>query len=314
MRSSEFKTPRKWSKAHCESKSCDEMGFSEKASCRPYKNCYKPSKTSKRSHMDTYVDPSRVVARYKQASFDKEANLLNIVKSIFYDVPKSSLKGVSSEILLLSARLFKLNKSAIIKGCGATFESHVLSMLPLNVRVTQNPLSRYQGVTIPTLVKFNPLDPMASLIKYGDFYTTDIYGMTDVNSGFMETFFGDDMKEKVLWAKVTTNFYKAWANKYLAVLLKAQGKKATVNYGGAELDMSYKSLVGQMATLPAYIFAHLFRTLYYLPANIRELIKETLYLLLVAFVVILKAPFDLGKAIIKLFNSKIKPLAVQGQS
>ena len=33
--------PRKWDKEHCESKSCDEMGFSEKASCRPYKNCYK---------------------------------------------------------------------------------------------------------------------------------------------------------------------------------------------------------------------------------------------------------------------------------
>jgi len=39
--SSEYKTPRKWDKEHCESKTCDEMGFSEKASCRPYKNCYK---------------------------------------------------------------------------------------------------------------------------------------------------------------------------------------------------------------------------------------------------------------------------------
>ena len=37
----EFKMPRKFDKAHCESKSCDEMGFTEKASCRPYKNCYK---------------------------------------------------------------------------------------------------------------------------------------------------------------------------------------------------------------------------------------------------------------------------------
>ena len=39
--SSDFKKPRKWDKEHCESKTCDEMGFSEKASCRPYKNCYK---------------------------------------------------------------------------------------------------------------------------------------------------------------------------------------------------------------------------------------------------------------------------------
>jgi hypothetical protein len=41
--SSEFKMPRKWDKEHCESKSCDDMGFSEKASCRPYKNCYEKS-------------------------------------------------------------------------------------------------------------------------------------------------------------------------------------------------------------------------------------------------------------------------------
>lgn len=32
--------PRRFSKAHCMSKTCDKMGFTEKASCRPYKNCY----------------------------------------------------------------------------------------------------------------------------------------------------------------------------------------------------------------------------------------------------------------------------------
>ena len=32
--------PRRFSKAHCMSKSCNKMGFTEKASCRPYKNCY----------------------------------------------------------------------------------------------------------------------------------------------------------------------------------------------------------------------------------------------------------------------------------
>ena len=45
--SSEFKMPRKWDKDHCESKSCDDMGFSEKASCRPYKNCYSKQASSK---------------------------------------------------------------------------------------------------------------------------------------------------------------------------------------------------------------------------------------------------------------------------
>jgi ankyrin repeat protein len=39
--SGKFKTPRKWSREYCKKKKCADMGFSEKASCRPYKNCYK---------------------------------------------------------------------------------------------------------------------------------------------------------------------------------------------------------------------------------------------------------------------------------
>jgi len=35
------KLPRKWSKAYCKKTSCDKMGFSQRASCRPFKNCYK---------------------------------------------------------------------------------------------------------------------------------------------------------------------------------------------------------------------------------------------------------------------------------
>ena len=36
-----FKKPRKYSKSYCKNTSCDDMGFTQKASCRPYKNCYK---------------------------------------------------------------------------------------------------------------------------------------------------------------------------------------------------------------------------------------------------------------------------------
>lgn len=32
---------RKYSKDYCVKTPCKEMGFSQKASCRPYKNCYK---------------------------------------------------------------------------------------------------------------------------------------------------------------------------------------------------------------------------------------------------------------------------------
>jgi len=38
---SKFKKTRKYSKSYCEKTSCDKMGFTQKASCRPYKNCYK---------------------------------------------------------------------------------------------------------------------------------------------------------------------------------------------------------------------------------------------------------------------------------
>ena len=36
-----FKLPRKWSKTYCKKTSCKKMGFSQRSSCRPYKNCYK---------------------------------------------------------------------------------------------------------------------------------------------------------------------------------------------------------------------------------------------------------------------------------
>lgn len=35
------KFPRRFSKSYCLKRSCNKMGFSEKASCRYYKNCYK---------------------------------------------------------------------------------------------------------------------------------------------------------------------------------------------------------------------------------------------------------------------------------
>jgi hypothetical protein len=36
-----LKFPRKWSKSYCKQTSCKKMGFSQRSSCRPYKNCYK---------------------------------------------------------------------------------------------------------------------------------------------------------------------------------------------------------------------------------------------------------------------------------
>jgi hypothetical protein len=39
--SEDFKKPRKMGKSYCKKTPCKNMGFSQKASCRPYKNCYK---------------------------------------------------------------------------------------------------------------------------------------------------------------------------------------------------------------------------------------------------------------------------------
>ena len=36
-----FKKSRKYSQSYCKSTPCSKMGFSQKASCRPHKNCYK---------------------------------------------------------------------------------------------------------------------------------------------------------------------------------------------------------------------------------------------------------------------------------
>jgi hypothetical protein len=35
-----FKKPRKYSPSYCKKTPCKSMGFSQKASCRPFKNCY----------------------------------------------------------------------------------------------------------------------------------------------------------------------------------------------------------------------------------------------------------------------------------
>lgn len=41
MSAKTYKFPRRFSRSHCMSKPCNKMGFTEKASCRPYKNCYR---------------------------------------------------------------------------------------------------------------------------------------------------------------------------------------------------------------------------------------------------------------------------------
>lgn len=45
-----YKYPRRFSRMYCMKKPCRKMGFTLKASCRPYKNCYKSgSKTGSKT-------------------------------------------------------------------------------------------------------------------------------------------------------------------------------------------------------------------------------------------------------------------------
>jgi len=37
----EFNKPRKMKQYYCKKTPCSKMGYSQKASCRPYNNCYK---------------------------------------------------------------------------------------------------------------------------------------------------------------------------------------------------------------------------------------------------------------------------------
>jgi len=43
-RTRRYKRPRKMTRKYCKKTSCRKMGFTQKASCRPWKNCYKNKK------------------------------------------------------------------------------------------------------------------------------------------------------------------------------------------------------------------------------------------------------------------------------
>lgn len=42
---------RRFTRKQCKKFTCKKMGFTQKASCRPYKNCYKPKKNTRKSRM-----------------------------------------------------------------------------------------------------------------------------------------------------------------------------------------------------------------------------------------------------------------------
>lgn len=66
-----YKFPRRFSRAHCMSKTCDKMGFTERASCRPYKNCYKNKMGGSRKTRRQTKSAKTKAAKSKAASTRK---------------------------------------------------------------------------------------------------------------------------------------------------------------------------------------------------------------------------------------------------
>ena len=69
----QYKFPRRFSKAHCMSKTCDKMGFTERASCRPYKNCYKNKMGGSRKTRRQTKSAKTKSAKTKSAKTKKES-------------------------------------------------------------------------------------------------------------------------------------------------------------------------------------------------------------------------------------------------
>ena len=41
MKTRRWKMPRKYSRKYCKKTPCKRMGFTQRSSCRPYKNCFR---------------------------------------------------------------------------------------------------------------------------------------------------------------------------------------------------------------------------------------------------------------------------------
>ena len=48
-----YKFPRKYSKKYCKKTACKDMGFTQRSSCRPYKNCF--AGTRRKTYKKSYI-------------------------------------------------------------------------------------------------------------------------------------------------------------------------------------------------------------------------------------------------------------------
>lgn len=109
-RKKSFKFSRKMSKSYCKKTPCKKMGFSQKASCRPFKNCYSDGKKYKK-FLKRYIPKSL-------SKKDKRKQVKNILKSKsaykkgkYISRPKlKSFKSKVSPHIKKAMKIYKIEK------------------------------------------------------------------------------------------------------------------------------------------------------------------------------------------------------------
>ena len=68
-----FKLPRKYSKSYCKKTSCKKMGFTQRSSCRPYKNCFQKGGDDQIQHavsqLKRFADRAKEGNTFKSVQF-----------------------------------------------------------------------------------------------------------------------------------------------------------------------------------------------------------------------------------------------------
>ena len=110
-RKKSFKTQRKMSRAYCKKTPCRKMGFSQKASCRPYKNCYTRSYKFNKNKDDKFMKFKEQMVEEIVLSF-RHANMedLREYAKLFTDINTIELDKMTKDQMVDSlATLLKKN-------------------------------------------------------------------------------------------------------------------------------------------------------------------------------------------------------------
>ena len=256
------------------------------------------------------------------AKMEKEAKILEVLKSLFYRIPKRLFKSIYQEVMFLLVRIFRRNSKVIEKYVWSHFEAHILNNQDLKL---QHPDF---GWVKPRLHKFyHKAHPYKTEIEFPNLVVVNIEGILEILDG-KDNEFSAIFKEREAALIYAWKFYKyfakhklSWMGLYGPVLFAAQGKPKYLNSDGslsAPIMKHYKkkamSVVSQLGLLPLAILNHF----------IFALFDETHGLLELLFYILITLPFIkpakfLYSIFKKIFNKDPKnihrdpPTEVQGK-